>query len=101
MQVALAPVEEIPEEGARRVEFFGREVFLTRMSGQPKAIMNVCLHLGGSMEPRGDRLVCGWHNAQWDIRTGCHLAGPGPGGRLLFLPTRVIDGVLHYVYRDA
>jgi nitrite reductase/ring-hydroxylating ferredoxin subunit len=102
MQVPLAPVDEIPTDGVKKADFFGREVLLTRQGGRPRAVMNVCLHLGGPLEQEGDRLVCAWHAAAYDLSDGRKLDGPGrPDARLLVLPTRVIDGVLHYVYGPA
>lgn len=99
MQVPLAAVEAIPEGGIKKVDFFGREVLLTRDNGTPRAIMNVCMHLGGPLEQDGDKLVCAWHQAEWDMRNGQRLAGPArPDSRLMILPTKVIDGVLNYVY---
>jgi len=100
MQVPLAPVDEIPEDGVKKADFFGREVLLTRKGGRPRAIMNVCLHLGGPLDQvDGERLVCAWHHSTWALSDGAKLAGPGPrDARLMTLPTKVIDGVLHYVY---
>lgn len=99
MEVALAPVSEIPEEGVKKVDFFGREVLLTKSDGNPRAVMNVCMHLGGPLEQDGDKLGCAWHQAEWDLGTGKKIAGAGsPSARLMILPTKVIDGVLNYVY---
>jgi nitrite reductase/ring-hydroxylating ferredoxin subunit len=101
MQFPLAPVAEIPEEGAKKVDFFGREVILYRVDGQPKAVMNVCLHLGGPLEQVDGKFVCAWHKAEWDMKNGKLLTGPArPDSRLMFLPTRVIDGVLNYIYGE-
>jgi len=98
MKVPLADMAEIPEHGAKAVELFGREVLLMRVEGRPRAVVNVCMHLGGPLECDGDRLVCAWHQATWD-RAGQRLSGPArPGSHLMVLPTMVEDGVLHYVY---
>ncbi len=102
MEVPLAPVAEIPEDGLKTVDFFGREVHLLRVEGQPKAVMNVCMHLGGPLHREGDQLVCEWHKAAFAVDSGRRLEGPAaPGARLMVLPTRVIAGVLTYVYADA
>lgn len=100
MRVPLARIDEIPEEGVKKADFFGREVLLTRQGGRPRAIMNVCMHLGGPLElTDGDRLVCAWHSSAWNLSDGRKLEGPGRSdARLMTLPTRIIDGVLHYVY---
>lgn len=101
MRVPLCRVDEIPNEGAKVVEFFGREVLALKVSGRPKAIMNMCMHLGGPLSRDGESLVCAWHGAAFACADGRHQAGPGrPDARLLTLPTRVEDGVLTYVYGE-
>ncbi len=101
MQVPLAAINEIPEGATITVDFFGREVLLTRIDGQPRAIMNVCMHLGGPLEQDGEQLVCAWHNARWSLDGGSKVEGPGrPDVRLLHLPVKVIDGVVNYIYKD-
>jgi nitrite reductase/ring-hydroxylating ferredoxin subunit len=97
----LIRVDEIPDDGAVSVEFFGREVFVRKVEGRPKAFVNVCLHLGGQLQLQRDRFVCTWHGAEFDARTGKNLAGPAPSdSRLMTLPTREEDGVLTYVYGE-
>lgn len=76
-------------------------MLLTRIDGQARAIMNVCLHLGGPLERDGDELVCSWRNARSSLDGGSKLAGPGqPDLRLLHLPIKVIDGLVNYVDKD-
>lgn len=81
MEVALAPVDEIPEGGIKKVDFFGREVLLTKTHGRPRAIMNCCMHLGGPLS-RMERSWCalgikpkGARQRQEDLRPG---AGRSP-----------------------
>lgn len=98
MKVALTEVANVPEEGALKVDFFGREAFVLNVEGRPRAVMNVCAHLGGPLERQGDRFVCGWHQAEFDLH-GRQLRGPAkPDSRLMFLPTRVENETLYYVY---
>jgi nitrite reductase/ring-hydroxylating ferredoxin subunit len=98
MKVPLGKVRDIPTDGVSKVEFFGREVLLMLVDGRPEAVVNTCVHLGGPLRRDGDRLVCDWHQASYDLR-GHRTGGPArPGSRLMILPTRVEDGVLHYVY---
>lgn len=101
MKVALCQVSEIPDEGTKPVAFFGREVLALKVGGRPKAIMNVCMHLGGPLERQGEKLVCQWHHAEYSCADVRHLDGPGrPDARLLVLPTVIEDGVLTYVYGE-
>lgn len=101
MKVALCKLSEIPAEGAKRVDFFGREVLMINVSGSPKAVVNVCMHLGGPMKLQGDRLVCDWHGAEYDCGDGRCRKGPArPDSRLMMLPISVEDGIVHYVYGE-
>lgn len=101
MKVALAPLDELSEGETTRVDFFGREVLLTRIDGHSRAIMNVCMHLGGPLEQDGERLICAWHNAAWNPSDGRKIEGPGRAdARLMLLPIKVIDGVVTYVYGE-
>jgi nitrite reductase/ring-hydroxylating ferredoxin subunit len=101
MKVPLCKLEEIPEEGTKTVDFFGREVLVFKTEGQPKAILNVCMHLGGPMKREDSRLICQWHGAEFDCDRGQRLKGPArPDSRLIILPTRVEDEVLTYVYGE-
>lgn len=101
MKVALIRVDDIPSEGVAHIDFFGRDVVVLKVDGKPKAIMNVCLHLGGPLRREQDCLVCEWHGAAFDVRDGRRLKGPArQETRLLTLPTRVEDGVLTYVYGE-
>ncbi len=52
MKVPLCKVDDIPAEGTATVDFFDREVLVMNVDGAPKAIMNVCLHLGGPLPRR-------------------------------------------------
>ncbi len=101
MKVELCKIDEIPEEGAKAVDFFGREVLVFTWGGRPKAVLNICMHLGGPMTRQGDRLVCGWHGAAFGAGDGRCIEGPArPDSRLIVLPTRVEDGALRYVYGE-
>lgn len=101
MKVPLCPVAEIPSEGTKEVDFFGRSVLIYLVDGQPRAIANVCLYLGGPLQCNGDRFVCSWHGAEYACADGRRLAGPvRQDTRLMTLPTRIEDGVLTYVYGE-
>ena len=101
MKVALCDLNEIPDSGTHKVDFFGREVLVFKEAGTPNAVLNYCLHLGGPLRLEADRLVCEWHGAQFACGDGKCLKGPArPESRLMLLPTRVEQGVLHYVYGD-
>lgn len=101
MKVTLCRINEIPSEGAKAVDFFGREALVFIEDGRPKAMLNICAHLGGPLRLEDTRLVCEWHGAEFDRRGGTCLKGPArPDSRLITLPTRVVGDVLAYEYGD-
>ena len=80
--------------------FFGREVHVYLDAGRPRAAVNTCLHLGGPLEFKEGRFVCPWHGAEFGIDGACRKGPAAPGSRLMVLPIRVEDGVLHYVWGE-
>ena len=101
MKAPLCPVIEIPDEGVKAVDFFGRSVLVYKVNGRPRAIANVCLHLGGPLQYEGEKFVCAWHGAEYSRSDGRRLAGPArQDARLMVLPTRIEDGMLIYVYGE-
>lgn len=102
MKVPLCEMAKLDEADVETVEFFGREVLVYQADGEPTAVLNYCMHLGGPMHRVDGKLVCDWHHAEFDCRTGERLKGPArPESRLIVLPTRVEDGTLNYEYGDA
>lgn len=101
MKVPLCKQEQIPEEGTISVDFLGREVLVYKHNNKPKAIVNICTHLGGPMKKEGEKLVCQWHGAEFDCSLGKCIKGPARlDSRLIILPTHIEDGVLTYDYGD-
>ncbi len=101
MKVPLCKLEEIPEGKTKAVDFFGREVLVLKVEGKPKAILNICMHLGGPLRQEGKRLICQWHGAEFECDQGKCLKGPAtPDSQLIILPTRVENGMLTYVYGE-
>lgn len=99
MKAKLCALDEIPVEGTKKVDFFGREVLLYMDNGQPKAILNYCLHLGGPLELKGENFICQWHGAEFECHTGACVKGPATKEtKLMFLPTHIEDNQLMYVY---
>lgn len=101
MKQELCKVTEIPEQGSIIVPFFGREVHVYKTNGSIKAVANTCMHFGGPLECQDGKFVCPWHGAQFDMVDGARLQGPAPArSRLMFLSTKVEDGVLNYVWGE-
>jgi nitrite reductase/ring-hydroxylating ferredoxin subunit len=62
---------------------------------------NVCLHFGGPLECKDGALVCPWHGARYDMESGLATEGPArKDARLMFLPTRLENGDVNYVWGE-
>jgi nitrite reductase/ring-hydroxylating ferredoxin subunit len=101
MEHPLIRLEDIPAAGAATVDFFGREVLVYLVDGQPRATANVCTHLGGPLDTCEGQFVCAWHGATFDLTTGDRRSGPArPNTKLMHLPTKIADGQLLYVWNS-
>lgn len=102
MKQPLARIEEIPDQGSKIVDFFGRTVHVYKRKGKPAAVVNTCMHFGGPLDFRADKckFVCQWHNAEFDAN-GQRVKGPAPSeSKLMFLSTRVEGDTLYYVWGE-
>ena len=97
----LCKVDEIPDEGSKLVDFFGRSVHVYKVNGKPRAVANTCMHFGGPLECQEGKFVCGWHGAEFASDDGHRLGGPAPSqSKLMFLSTRVDGDAFNYVWGD-
>ncbi len=101
MKLPICPVAEIPSEGTKVVPFFGRELHIYLANGVPKAVASICPHFGGQLDFKDGKFVCQWHSAEFALEDGRRLKAPAPAdSKLMFLSTRVEDGVLNYVWGE-
>ena len=71
--VKVASVSQIPEGGGRCVEVEGRRIALFKKDGEIYAIDDTCTHDDGPLsegELEGHEVVCPWHGAMFDLRSG-------------------------------
>jgi 3-phenylpropionate/trans-cinnamate dioxygenase ferredoxin subunit len=79
---------------ARRVDVAGRSIAVFNLGGSYYAIDNVCPHRGGPLAEGtivADAVICPWHGAKFDIKTGEVLSPPAREGVRCF-PVRVNGG---------
>jgi nitrite reductase/ring-hydroxylating ferredoxin subunit len=101
MKQALCSIADLPQVGAKAVEFFGRQALVYQAAGEVKAALSIWPHLGGPLELKDGELVCPWHGARFDAGTGRCLKGPAATeSKAMFLPTRMDGGVLTYVWGE-
>ena len=101
-QVAL--VSDIADPGAREFEISGCDGrvpgFVVRKNDQIFAYMNICPHVGRSLNWGPDRfltrdnglIMCAGHGAVFEIGSGLCVAGACLGASLTSLDVEVIDG---------
>jgi len=77
--VAVARIDQIPDEGALVVNVGEEEVALFKCSGELHAVDNVCPHRGGPLAEGefNDGIVsCPWHAWTFDVRSGLCTINP-------------------------
>lgn len=100
---ALITEDRVPEGElvALTIEADGASIdVIARRTGADLAVWeNVCPHAGrrldyapGRFLLHAGRLVCAAHGAQFDLRDGRCVDGPGRGGRLTALATAAVPG---------
>ena len=72
-RVEVAKASEVAEGQIKKFSIGGRDVAVANIGGQYYAFDDTCTHAGASLsEGRADgcRVVCGWHGAEFDCKTG-------------------------------
>ena len=102
--IRLTPLEIIPDGTARNFvvqlnagRFHG---FVVRRGSDVFGYVDRCPHMGlplaqvldDYLTPMGDRLVCSWHGALFEVDSGRCVGGPCSGSRLTPWPVTVADG---------
>lgn len=89
IEAAVCHVDELVDGEMKEVRVGDTDVLLARADGEYYAIHPQCSHYQGPLAKgllNGHRLVCPWHNACFDIRTGYRLEAPALNG----LPTHEV-----------
>jgi nitrite reductase/ring-hydroxylating ferredoxin subunit len=102
MKHPLSKIADIPDQGSKLVDFFGRTVHVYKRDGKPTAVANTCMHFGGPLDYDTEtcKFVCQWHQAEFEA-DGQRLKGPAPAGsKLMLISTRIEDDTLYYVWGE-
>ena len=78
-------------EAGKLVDAGGQSIAIFDLGGNYYAIENTCPHRGGPLaegELDGEEVICPWHGARFNIKTGAVLAPPASQGVKSF-PVRV------------
>ena len=79
------------------------EIVLAKIDGEFYAVYGKCTHYGaplGDGALNGNRLVCPWHHACFDMKTGKHLEAPGIDGLPSYEVTTEGDSVFVTIPED-
>ena len=78
-------------EAGKLVDAGGQSIAIFDLGGNYFAIENTCPHRGGPLaegEMNGEEVICPWHGARFNIKTGAVVAPPASQGVKSF-PVRV------------
>ena len=70
-------------EAGKLVDAGGQSIAIFDLGGNYYAIENTCPHRGGPLaegELDGEEVICPWHGARFNIKTGAVLAPPASQG---------------------
>lgn len=95
--IAVAPLAELPQGGARAFTVGDQSVLLVRSDEQVFAVENRCSHAYQPLEAgrvRGCYIFCPLHGMRFDLRTG-EPSGTLTRAPLKTWPTCIVDGIVH------
>lgn len=96
--VRLAYLDDVPDNGMAVREHAGRGILLVRIAAEVFALDNECPHEGaplneGQLGAQGPcQLTCPWHEAHFDVRTGCVDPETPWASDLKKFPVEIKDG---------
>jgi nitrite reductase/ring-hydroxylating ferredoxin subunit len=92
--VEVAKIGELSEARGRTVEVKGRLIALFLLDQEPRAIDDICPHMGGSLgegHVENGIVMCPWHAWRFRIADGVWADAPSSGTRVETYTIRV-DG---------
>lgn len=81
--VKVAQTGDLSPGTGKVVQADGRSIALFNVEGTFFAIDNTCTHRGGPLGEgalSGDTVVCPWHGAHFNVKTGVVTSPPAPAG---------------------
>ncbi len=83
MQHYVLKADELKPGDLKAVQAGDQEVLLTNVDGEISALYPKCTHYGAPLADgvlNGQRLICPWHHACFNAKTGQHVEAPGIDG---------------------
>ncbi len=72
-KIIIGKVEEFPPGRMQKITADGKDVLVANIDGNYFAMDDTCTHAGASLAEgslKGSTVVCGWHGAEFDCKTG-------------------------------
>ena len=67
-------VENIPVGSMKNITAGGKEILVVNVNGDYCAMNDICNHAGAELHEgtlvNDKELICPWHSAKWDVKTG-------------------------------
>lgn len=82
-EAAVCGVDDLTDGQMKDVRVGDTDVLLARVDGQYYALYPKCAHYQAPLQKgilNGNRLICPWHNACFDVRNGQRLEAPSLNG---------------------
>ena len=82
MQHDICALSDLPPDGLTQIEAGGLKLLLARDGDTVMATGATCTHKGAPLKNGtriGNRVICPWHHAVFDLTTGAHMEPPGQG----------------------
>ncbi len=103
MQHDICALADLPKDGLTEIEAGGLKILLARDGDAVMATGATCTHKGAPLKNGtrvGNRVICPWHHAVFDLATGAHDEPPGQGCLNRF-ETTVEGGRVHVEIPDG
>src|SRR6185436_18005078 len=78
-EMELAKVDDLKDGEMKAIDAGKAKVLLARVNGSFHAVGATCTHYGAPLEEGalcGERIICPWHHASFDVKTGDLLEPP-------------------------
>lgn len=78
-EIAAGKIKDFKDNGMRTLDVDGSKILIARTGDEIYAVSAKCTHYGGPLEKgalSGGKIVCPWHHACFDLKTGGILEPP-------------------------
>ena len=72
-KILAGKISDIPPGKLHKISGEGREILVVNLDGNFYAMDDTCTHSGASLSEGkldGSKVICGWHAAEFDCKTG-------------------------------